>query len=580
MNRINVIQILILAATLIIIFRLFYWQFLSDISSGSDVFLLENEIPAPRGNILDTQNYPLVLNQEAFLIYAKPKELDRDPVEVAKLLAPYLISEKYATQGADFSDEEIGQKEKEIDDKVQDIENSIRNPSLYWVQVARKIPKEIKEKIEKLNIKGLGFEIDPKRYYPEASMAAQLLGFVGSDKLGRDTGYFGIEGFWDKKLKGSTGNLGQEQDPLGLPILVGNYRRVEPKKGQNIKLSVDRFVQSIVEKNLEKSMESYGAKFGSVIVSDPKTGNIISMATYPNYNPSLRLEYDDQLYKNPVVADSFEPGSIFKPLVMAAALDIGVVKPDTFCEICDGPRKISGFEISTWNNKYHPNSNMIDVIKNSDNVGMTFVADKLGKDQLYEYISAFGFGNRTNIDLQEESPGFIRERNEWKDIDLATASFGQGIAVTSVQIIQAFSALANGGDLISPRVANIVYNNGKEEKIETKKKTKVVTQKTASQITEMMVNAVKNGEAKYYAPTGYRIAGKTGTAQIPVAGHYDPEKTIASFVGFAPADDPKFVMLVSFTEPTSSPYGSETAAPTFFNITQDLFNYYGIPPTE
>ena len=271
------------------------------------------------------------------------------------------------------------------------------------------------------------------------------------------------------------------------------------------------------------------------------------MATYPTYNPALFTEFEDTLYKNQAVADTYEPGSTFKLITMSAALDSQVVTPDTKCTVCTGPREITGHEISTWNNKYFPDSTMTEVIEHSDNVGMTFVADKLGIDRLYSYIEKFGFNKRTEIDLQEESRGNIRDKSEWRPIDLATASFGQGLAVTPIQMVQAVGAIANGGKLIPPRVVEKIVENGREKIVNSKEETQVISKKTATQITEMMVNAVERGEAQAFVPKGYRIAGKTGTAQIPVSGHYDPEKTIATFIGFAPADDPTFVMLVNFT---------------------------------
>ena len=409
-------------------------------------------------------------------------------------------------------------------------------------------------------------------------MAAQLLGFVGSDKLGRDTGYFGLEGYYDRKLRGKPGRLGEERDPLGLPILVGRYKPFSPEKGASLHLSIERTIQFIVEDRLKKAVEKYGAKNGTVIIADPKTGHIISMATFPNYNPQYRTEFPEELYRNPAVADTYEPGSTFKLITMSAALDQSLVSPNTKCDVCAGPRQIGGFEISTWNKKYYPNSTMTEVIQHSDNVGMTFVAEKLGVDRFHDYITKFGFGKPTGIDLQEEAAGTLREKDEWRVIDLATASFGQGIAVTPIQMVQAVSAIANGGKLVSPKVVQKV-KNGREENISPDATRQVISAQTSAQITEMMVNAVENGEAKAFAPKGYRIAGKTGTAQIPVAGHYDPDKTIASFIGFAPANEPRFVMLVRFQEPTSSPFGSETAAPTFFEISKEVFKQYGIPPS-
>lgn len=580
MDRIRLFQILIFAVAAVIIARLFYWQFIAKVVSNVDDFELNSEIPASRGEIYTRDDFPIVTNQEAFLLYAKPNELTNSTKDIAKTLSPLLISEKYSTPGASLSEDESKQKEKEIQEKEEELERKLENKSLLWVQLARKIPKATKEKIEAQNIRGFGFERDEKRLYPEASMAAQVLGFVGFDKFGRDTGYFGLEGFWNLTLKGKAGSLGGEKDPLGLPILVGAYRRIEPRKGGSLYLSIDRSIQFIVEKSLAKAVEKYGAKDGSVIIEDPKTGQILAMATYPTYNPALRQEYKEKVYKNPVVADTFEPGSIFKPIVMASAFELGLVEPQTQCAYCDGPKKIANYEISTWNKKYYPESTMTEVIQHSDNVGMTFVSEKLGVDKFYSYITKFGFGKTSGIDLQEEASGFLRPRTEWGQIDLATASFGQGIAVTPIQMVQAISTIANGGKLVSPRVTVKVKDENGEKFLKPKEEKQVISSKTATQITEMMVNAVEKGEAKVFAPKGYRIAGKTGTAQIPVAGHYDPDKTIASFVGFAPANDPKFVIMVRFTEPTSSPFGAETAAPTFFEIAKEIFNLWGIPPEK
>ena len=578
MDRIKVFQVLIITATVIVLLRLIYWQFVKNLESRESSSVQNDQIPAPRGDIYASDGFPLVTNQEAFLVYAKPNELKEKPEDIAKKLALFFISEKYATSESNLSDEDQKNKEKEIEEKNKDLIKNLSNRNLFWVQLARKIPSLIKQKVEEQKITGLDFERDEKRFYPEASMAAHLLGFAGSNKFGEVTGYFGLEGFYDRILRGKAGRLGQESDPFGFPILVGKYRPVEPKKGASLKTTIDRSIQFIVENKLKQAVEKYQAKEGTVIISDPKTGNILSMATYPNYQPALYSEYDEKLYKNSAVADTYEPGSTFKLITIAAALDLSIITPQTKCAVCTGPRQIGGFEISTWNKKYYPDSTMIEVIEHSDNIGMTFVADKLGIDKFYDYITKFGFGKPTKIDLQEEASGDIRAKDQWRPIDLATASFGQGIAVTPIQMIQAVGAIASGGKLLSPKVVTKIIDNGKEDNVKTSEG-QVISLQTAVQITEMMVNAVEKGEARAFAPKGYRIAGKTGTAQIPVAGHYDPNKTIASFVGFAPADNPRFVMLVRFTEPSSSPFGSETAAPTFFAIAQELFNYFGISPS-
>lgn len=576
MDRIKIFQAIIILVTLLIIVRLFYWQFIANVPSAQGAFSQEAKLPAQRGEIYSSDGFPLVANQQAFLIYAKPKEIGNSR-DIAKKLAPLLISEKFSTSSATL-DEHKKQKDDEIAKKEEDILKKLESKNLYWVQLARKISLNVKNKIEDLKIKGIGFEQDEKRFYPEASMAAQLLGFVGSDKFGEDTGYFGLEGFYDSQLKGKSGRLGLDKDPYGFPILVSKYRATEPKKGDSLYLTIDRSIQFIVEQRLKEAVQKYGAKQGTAIVAEPRTGNILALATLPSYEPSLYSEFDEKLYKNPAVAETYEPGSTFKLVAMSAALDSGTVEPNTRCEVCSGPRQIGGYEISTWNKKYYPNSTMTEVIQHSDNVGMTFVGEKLGIDKFYEYIKKFGFGEKTQIDLQEETTGTIRDKDEWKIIDLATASFGQGIAVTPIQMVQTVGAIANKGKLTNPKIVAKIVENGKEKQVRNEYEDQVISPKTAAQITEMMVSAVENGEAKAFAPKGYRIAGKTGTAQIPLAGHYDPNKTIASFVGFAPASEPKFVMLVKFSEPSSSPFGSETAAPTFFAIAKELFNYLAISP--
>jgi cell division protein FtsI/penicillin-binding protein 2 len=304
------------------------------------------------------------------------------------------------------------------------------------------------------------------------------------------------------------------------------------------------------------------------------------MASIPSYDPRNFGNYEANLYPNPVVANTYEPGSIFKPLVMAAAINEKVVDLKTkFNE--QGPTKIDQYYIRTWNDKYNGELTMSQILEKSSNPGMVFVANKLGKDKFVQYLEKFGFDKKTGIDVEEETNVSLKEKKEWNEIDLATASFGQGIAVTPIQMLQAINAIANKGAMMQPKVVKkIIDKNGKAIIYLPKKVGNPIDEVTAKIITEMMVAAVDTGEAKWAKPKGYRIAGKTGTAQIPVAGHYDEKKTIASFVGFAPADNPRFIILVALKEPQSSIWGSETAAPLFFNVAKQLFTYYGISPLD
>jgi cell division protein FtsI/penicillin-binding protein 2 len=561
--------------------RLFYWQILSQgklLALAESQYLQILEVPASRGEIQAQDSFPLATNQQAFLVFASIPDLKDKPKEIAQKLAP-ILADFEIKSGEEQSEEEVEKiNQEKLKAKEKELEEKLATRDVVWVALVRKIDKDKKEKIENLKIAGIGFREEEKRFYPEASMAAHLLGFVGSDAKGQDQGYFGLEGYYNGQLKGRPGIISQEKDATGKPILLGSLREVEPKNGRTLVTTVDRTVQLIAEEKLKKGIEKYGAKGGSVVILDPKTGQILAMASEPSYDPTQWQKYKEEDFKNPVVADSFEPGSIFKLVAMSAALNEGVVKPDTICDKCDGPREIGGFTIRTWNNKYYPNSTATQILEHSDNVGMVFVAEKLGLNRYLRYLKKYGFGESSGIDLQEEAVPEFRPSNDWKPIDLAVASFGQGIAVTPIQMARVVATIANGGELVTPYAVSKIV--GEDRVFENKPKIvrRVISQETTRVLTEMMVNAVENGEARYFAPKGYKIAGKTGTAQIPIAGHYDPHKTIASFVGFAPADDPKFAMLVRYVQPSSSPYGSETAAPTFFEIAKELFAYWGIPP--
>jgi len=449
-----------------------------------------------------------------------------------------------------------------------------------WIALKRRLTPQLKSNIEALHIDGLGFERMDVRVYPEASSSAHLLGFVGKQENGSDIGYFGLEGYYNLSLQGKQGFFEHEKDALGKPINVGSFNEISAIGGVDLLTNIDKTVQMYVEKELKKGLEKYSASSGTVIVMNPKDGGIIAMSSFPSFEPDKYWNYSDDLFRNPAVSYSFEPGSVFKIFIMAAALDSQSVKPDTICDVCDGPYKVDKYSIETWNNKYFPDSTMIDVIVHSDNVGMSFVSDKIGSDLLYDYLKKFGFGEVTGIDLQGEFSPKIREKGSWNIVDLATASFGQGIAVTPIQLIKAGAIIANGGTDITPQVVDKLQGVGWVHDIKPQLGKRVISEKAAKDITAMMVEAAKNGEAKWTALRGFKVAGKTGTAQIPIAGHYDSEKTIASFIGFAPADNPKFVMLVTLQEPQSSPWASETAAPLWFSIAKDLFSYYKIQPSE
>lgn len=552
-----------------IILRLFYWQVIKaeELQSQAEKQHFKKElVSALRGNIYFSDGSILASVNPSFLLYAQPKTI--------KLTQKDKLSKTLAAMVA----KDPGNKE-ELEEITKSISHKL-SEDLYWVPLAKNIDNEKRKQILDLNLSSIGFELGSVRFYPEGSSSAHLLGFVGSDAAGKSIGYFGIEGFYEGELKGIEGSLEHETDAQGLPILTGSFFQTKAKNGKNLKLHIDRSVQFIVEKSLKRGLEKYGAKSATAIVISPRDGSVLAMASFPNYDPSSYFEYPKEYYKNLAVAQTYEPGSTFKVFVMAAALDLDLVKSDTKCDICSGSISLGGFTIKNWNNKYYPNTTMIDTIIHSDNTGMVFVGKKLGLKRVYSYLEKFGFGKLTGIDLQDEVGAKLREEKDWREIDVATASFGQGIAVTPIQMITAVSALANGGKLMEPHIVAAIEDEGKVFEVKPKVLGEVLKESTTKIITEMMVKAVLEGEAKWAKPKGFKIAGKTGTAQIPIAGHYDPDKTIASFLGFAPADNPKFAMLVIYEQPQTSIYGSETAAPTFFEIAKELFTYYKIVPTE
>ncbi len=556
-----------------IVARLFYWQVtkssqLKDVAQSQ--YQRRLELQVSRGKIYTADGYPLAINQRVFTAYATPKTLDASPARISALLAPILYSPKEASISGVTSVTEL---ETQLLSRFSD-------PTKSWISLRHHVTKDQQERILNLGLTGIGFDPEEIRYYPESSMAAHLLGFVGNDEQGNPKGYFGIEGRYDLELKGKGGYLSQETDAAGRPIAIGDFVRIETVAARDLNLTVRRDIQNFLEEKLLRALEIYGAKSADAIIMEPQTGKIMAMAATPAYDPSRFYEFDPNLYKNPTVADSYEPGSTFKVLTVAAGIDAGAIKPETECDDCGGPKTIGKYTIRTWNEKYYKNITMTEALSKSDNTAMMFAADKIGKERFVSYLHAFGLGEKTGIDLQDEASPRLREDNKWGDIDIATASFGQGIAVTPIQLITAVNTIANGGKLMHPYVVDQVTAGEKVFTTKPKVVRQVVSKETAATVTAMMIEAAAHGDAKWALPKGYVIAGKTGTAQIPVGGHYDENRTIASFVGFAPADNPRFTMLVRLSEPQTSQWGSETAAPLWFSIAKDLFVKLGIPPTK
>lgn len=558
MARLRFSFLFIVVCFFTVIARLFYWQVVQAEAlsllgqSQYDSFI---KLEPKRGEIKTSDGFSLAANKISYQVFVNPKDI-KEKDKTSRLLASVL----------------------DID--VASV-SAVFNLDRVWVPIRAGVDTEIKEALEKMNIPGVGFEEQTVRFYPEASIAAQLLGFVGKDDRGDSKGSYGLEGYYDRQLRGKAGVAVSIRDALGRPILSKMNDTAGAIDGRTLVLSIDRVIQFLAENYLRDGVEKYGAEGGMVGIIDPKTGNVLAMASVPSFDPRKYGEYTSDLYKNPFISNLYEPGSTFKALVMASAMDSKVVKPETKCPVCDGPLSISGYEIRTWDNKYYKDTTMVDVIKHSDNTGMVYVGSMLGTGRLLSYLHKFGIGETTGIDVQGEVAQALRPENKYYALDAATLTFGQGISVTPIELLSGFAAIANDGKRMEPHVVQKIETpDGKTISIEPKVVENPISQTTAKVITEILVNAVSNGEAKWAKPKGYRIAGKTGTAQIPIAGHYDANKTIASFIGFAPAENPRFAMLVIIDRPTTSIYGSETAAPVFFKIAQDILSYYNIPPTE
>lgn len=542
--------------------RLWYWQILKGTQLAAKAAAQTRKfqkVIAPRGEIFSSDNYPLVMNDKSFTLYVWLPDLRISCHQLFAKIGKIIAS-----------------SEDEEKNKNWLCQLFKKNKRAKWFSIKSNLTQEQKEKVEEQKILGLSFQEEEGRFYPEGSSSAHLLGFLGKDQWGRPKGYFGLEGFYDDQLRGEVGFSSKVRSWLGYFSWGGAGERSKPRKGRDLILFLDRAVQFLVEEELKKGIQKHGAAGGWAVVIDPKTGGVIASASFPTYDPANFIDYQPRDFVDPVVSETFEPGSIFKPLIMAAAFQEGVVEPNTRCDRCSGPVVVGDKRIKTWNDKYYPNSTMIDVIKHSDNVGMVWVIQKLGLEKTLFYLESLGFGQRTGIDLEGETFLPLKDKKDWYPLDLATVSFGQGIAVTPIQMITAFSTLANGGKLMKPRVVKQIRDGEKVYELKPEVIRKVFDSRTTQEITRILVEAASSGEISWINKNKYKVAGKTGTAQVPIAGHYDKEKTIASFIGYFPPENPLFVMLVSLKEPKSSPWGSETAAPVWFSIFERLLYYWGI----
>jgi cell division protein FtsI/penicillin-binding protein 2 len=560
---------LIYLGLITIVARLFFWQIIKGESlqqQAENQYRRSITSTGNRGSIFTSDGYTLVTNNRVYTLFAQPHIIEQNPEHISKLLLPYLLNEL-----TEYKEATESSARDEISDNFENqLISKLEKKDSKWISLKANISEDTKKQIEKLDIFSLGFDPHLKRYYPEASMAAHITGFVGKDKNGDDIGYFGIEGSLEKELKARSNKNTFITDALGLQLSGQNTINNSFIDGRDITTTIRRDVQYLLEEQIELAVKKYGAKSGEVIVMDPKTGKILGLVAYPDYDQKEFYKYDSKYHKNPTLSDLYEPGSTFKAITVAAGIEEGVIEPNTECDTCDGPRKFGKYTIKTWNNEYHPNINMTDGLAKSDNIAMIFIAEKLGIDAFKDYLHKFGVGEETKIDLQEDrSTPFPKQ---WGDVKLATTSFGQGLVVNSMQVVRAIATIANGGIMMRPIIIESVEDTSTGEIIINQpiKDREVISKKTADTVTEMLISAAEHGEAQWTASKTYTVAGKTGTSQVVTEKGYDDEKTIASFVGFTPPKNPKFVMITKLVEPTVSPWAAETAAPLWYKIADKL----------
>lgn len=535
----------------IIILRLFYIQIISPVNTSE--YLKTKTIYPQRGRIFDRNMLPLVTNQTKYRLFMEPQKiLDENEERIFSTIAQILKVDE-ATIAARF-------------DKTKN-----------WVSIKTGVTKEQVDMLEQTKIKGIGFDEEQSRYYPEGSSSAHILGFVGKNEESDSVGYFGIEGYYDKDLSGLPGLIRSDRDLLNQPIFLGTQEKTDPENGRDLVLTIDKSVQNIVKNKLKEGIELYGAKKGCAIVADPITMEILSLSCLPDYDPDAYYVTSEDVFKNSAISDLYEPGSTFKPLIVASALENKSIRIDDIYDE-SGPITIGEYTIQTWNNSYEGKISMTRILEKSSNVGMVYIGEKMGNKLLYDSIQKYRFGQSTDIDLQGEASGYIKPFSTWYKIDFATATFGQGIAATPIQMIRAFSSLINGGHLMRPYIVKQLISGKQKVDIFPKEIDRIMSDSVSESLKKMLYLTIENGETKSLKPKGYSIGGKTGTAQIAIKGHYDASKTIASFIGFAPVSSPRFIALVVLYEPRTSQWGSETAAPIFFNIAKELIVYYNISP--
>ncbi|HUC93139.1 MAG TPA: stage V sporulation protein D [Paenibacillus sp.] len=510
---------------------------------------------AKRGEILDRNGIRLVYNISSPTVMAIPVQV-KDPAGTAAKLAKALDMKQETVYGL------ITKRERIV--RIQ--------PG------GRKISTEKAQEIRGLGLPGIVVAEDNKRYNPFGSLAAHVLGFTGID----NQGLTGVELTYDKLLSGLPGSVSYLSDAAGRPMPGSSDTYSKPKDGLNLQLTIDKQIQSIMERELDQAMVKHQADSIFAIAMDPNNGEILGMASRPTFEPAKFREVPAEIYnRNLPIWMTYEPGSTFKIITLSAALEEKKVdlKNERFFD--PGAIEVGGARLRCWKKGGHGSQTFLEVVENSCNPGFVTLGQRLGKEKLFEYIRNFGFGAKTGIDLRGEENGILFKLNRVGPVELATTAFGQGVSVTPIQQIAAVSAAINGGTLYKPHVAKAWYDpeTGKVvDTIEPEKVRQVISPETSKQVREALESVVAKGTGRNAFIDGYRVGGKTGTAQKVVGGRYSPNEHIVSFVGFAPADDPKIVIYVAVDNPQGIQFGGLVAAPIVRNIMADALVSLGVEP--
>ena len=513
-------------------------------------------IAPSRGALLDTNGNPLVVS------------VRYDSVYVLGTLVG----------GADRADKLATTLSPVLGVPAADLRAAIDPASSRPLVLKSGVPSAVAAQVQQLALPGVYLDSEPRREYPEGSLAAQALGFVGRDY----TGLTGLELSYDQELAGTPGVIDTEKDTAGQEIALGRRLLTAPRQGSDLVLTLDRYVQRVAERLLNQAVMDNHATGGLILVMEPRTGNILAAANNPTYSLTADEVYNPRQadrYKAKIVTDQYEPGSTLKTITMSAAIDQGLVTPSTTMNDT-GVAVVAGSTIRNWNGAANGTSTMTDVLIHSSNVGMTWVSGVLGADRLYEYFARYGFGQPTGLRLPGEVGGTVRTNHDagWTRVDQATNAYGQGIAVTPVQLLQSVAVLANDGQLVRPRLVRAIRGPDGPREMAPEVERQVISPKTAHTMLQMMVAVHEQPDLKAYRVAGYHIAAKTGTADTPTNVGYNTALTIGSLVAVFPADAPRFAVLIRLDGPEKL-YGGLVAAPVLKDLAQELLTYYRVPPS-